>query len=118
MKLKIKISNLCCFFFLILLCNCVQSSASLFGPVMTGAKTGSVYQTGFSYASSKIIKSQLGEEPSDYIKKILNKKSYTSKSYPNFNEDHFYESKKLSLNKEFSKIEYDEFLSSVKKMLK
>ena len=118
MKLKIKISNLCCLFFLILLCNCVQSSASLFGPVITGAKTGSFYQTGFSYASSNIIKNQLGENPSDYIKKILNQKSHASQSYLNFNEDHFYENKKLSSNKEFSKIEYDEFLSSVKKMLK
>jgi len=118
MKLKIKIYNLCCFFSLLFLCNCIQSSASLFGPIVTGAKTGSIYQTGFSYASSNILKNQLGEEPSDYIKKILNKKSYSSKSYSNFNEDHFYENKKLSFKKEFSKIEYDEFLSSVKKMLK
>ena len=38
-----------------LLSNCTAPTASLFGPLMTGAKTGSIYQASISYGSNKIF---------------------------------------------------------------
>tara|TARA_B100000900_G_C20314682_1_gene607646 strand:- start:384 stop:683 length:300 start_codon:yes stop_codon:yes gene_type:complete len=35
--------------------NCSAPTASLFGPVFTGVKTGSVYQASLSYGSNKIL---------------------------------------------------------------
>ncbi len=43
---------LLCFF---LLSNCVANSSALLGPVITGARTGSVYQATLSYGSGKIM---------------------------------------------------------------
>tara|TARA_Y100000996_G_scaffold326924_1_gene262973 strand:+ start:347 stop:646 length:300 start_codon:yes stop_codon:yes gene_type:complete len=37
------------------LTNCSAPTASLFGPVFTGAKTGSVYQASLSYGSNIIL---------------------------------------------------------------
>ena len=37
------------------LTNCSAPTASLFGPVFTGAKTGSVYQASLSYGSNRIL---------------------------------------------------------------
>ena len=35
--------------------NCTTPGTALLGPVITGAKTGSVYQASLSYSSSKIV---------------------------------------------------------------
>ncbi len=43
---------LSCFF---LLTNCVTNGSALLGPVITGARTGSVYQATLSFGSGKII---------------------------------------------------------------
>ena len=43
------------FFCLIFLSNCTMSSTAFLGPVFTGVKTGSVYQSSLSYGSNKII---------------------------------------------------------------
>ena len=43
------------FVFLLSLSNCATSGSALLGPIFTGAKTGSAYQTSLSYGSSKII---------------------------------------------------------------
>ena len=40
---------------LLFLTNCSAPTASLFGPVLTGAKTGSVYQASLSYGSNRIL---------------------------------------------------------------
>ena len=40
---------------LFLLSNCTAPTASLFGPMITGAKTGSIYQASLSYGSNKIF---------------------------------------------------------------
>ena len=40
---------------ILFLINCSAPTASLFGPVFTGAKTGSVYQASLSYGSNRII---------------------------------------------------------------
>ena len=65
---------------MIILSNCTQTVA-LLGPAMTGAKTGNIYQSGFSYASSNIIKKQFGQSPSEFVKSRLikiNNKDKTS----------------------------------------
>ncbi len=40
---------------LLFLNNCSAPTASLFGPVLTGAKTGSIYQASLSYGSNRIL---------------------------------------------------------------
>ena len=40
---------------ILFLTNCSAPTASLFGPVLTGAKTGSVYQASLSYGSNRIL---------------------------------------------------------------
>ena len=40
---------------LFLLSNCTAPTASLFGPMITGAKSGSIYQASLSYGSNKIF---------------------------------------------------------------
>jgi len=65
---------------MIILSNCTQTVA-LLGPAMTGAKTGNIYQSGFSYASSNIIKKQFGQSPSEFVQSRLikiNNKDKTS----------------------------------------
>ena len=57
-------------FFLLLLNGCVQSSAFL-GPAVTVASTGSVYQAGLSYASSKAIIKITGKTPAENVKIFL-----------------------------------------------
>ena len=47
-----KIYCLLCFF---LISNCALPSSAFLGPVYTGVKTGSIYQTSLSYSSSKIV---------------------------------------------------------------
>ena len=49
-------------FILIMLSNCVGSSASLLGPAITAVKTGNVYHAGLSYTSNNIIKKKLFNE--------------------------------------------------------
>ncbi len=41
---------------LLLLSNCSAPTASLFGPILTGARTGSIYQASISYGTNKIVK--------------------------------------------------------------
>ena len=43
------------FFLLLFLHNCASPSTALLGPVITGAKTGSVYQASLSYSSGRVI---------------------------------------------------------------
>ena len=42
-------------FLLVLTSNCTISGSAFLGPVFTGARTGSVYQSSLSYTSNKII---------------------------------------------------------------
>ena len=39
----------------LLLSNCVSQSTSLIGPVITGARTGSIYQASLSFGSGKLM---------------------------------------------------------------
>ena len=65
--MKFKIFFLC---FLLVLTNCSAPGTALLGPILTGLKTGSAYQTSISYGSNKLI-GQINRE----FKK--NKKSFT-----------------------------------------
>ena len=49
------LKNFFIFLCLILLSNCSIPSSAFLGPVYTGVKTGSVYQTSLSYSSGKVI---------------------------------------------------------------
>ena len=49
---------------------CVQSTA-FFGPAVTVASTGSVYQAGLSYASTKAIVKITGKTPAENVKSFL-----------------------------------------------
>ena len=40
---------------LLMLSNCASTGSAFLGPVITGAKTGSVYQASLSYSSGKMI---------------------------------------------------------------
>ena len=51
----IMIKKLLYFFCLILLTNCTTPGSAFLGPVFTGARTGSVYQSSLSYSSGKVI---------------------------------------------------------------
>ena len=40
---------------LLILTNCASPGTAFLGPVITGAKTGSIYQASISYSSSKVM---------------------------------------------------------------
>jgi hypothetical protein len=106
-----------CLLFLPMLNGCIQSSASLFGPAITVAKTGNIYQAGFSYASNNVIKKEFGKSPTEYVRGVLNKNSYTSELVFIASEKKNIEDTKFSLISENSNNNYEEFLGAVKKML-
>ena len=59
---------------LFLLSNCTAPTASLFGPMITGAKTGSIYQASLSYGSNKVfhdLKKSNNKNSNEISKKIL-----------------------------------------------
>ena len=59
---------------LLILNNCATSGSALLGPIITGAKTGSIYQASISYSSGRIINELVSSEISSKKKGIdLNK---------------------------------------------
>ena len=56
-----KFFYLFCFF---LISNCSMPHTTFLGPIYTGVKSGSVYQTSLSYTSSKILKDIREEDTS------------------------------------------------------
>ena len=62
-------------FFLLFFNGCVQSTA-LLGPSYTLISTGNVYQAGFSYGSSKVIKKMTDKTPTENIKSLLDNKKF------------------------------------------
>jgi hypothetical protein len=69
--------NLIIISLLLLLTNCGISSSAFLGPVYTGAKTGSVYQTSLSYSSGKVVNTL---NPKELINKINKKKKFINKN--------------------------------------
>ena len=68
------------------LTGCLQNAAFL-GPAVTVASTGSIYQAGLSYGSSKVIKKATGKTPTENIKSFLDSKNSTvdkEESYDEF----------------------------------
>jgi hypothetical protein len=57
---------------LMLLTNCSAPGTALLGPIFTGAKTGSIYQTSISYGSNRII---------DEFRKKENLKTFNNQSF-------------------------------------
>ena len=72
---------------LILLNGCIQHSA-LMGPAITIGTTGNIYQAGFSYASTEVIKSKTGSYPSklfaNFLKDAQAKKQMTEEQFDIF----------------------------------
>tara|TARA_Y100000996_G_scaffold355876_1_gene296566 strand:+ start:831 stop:1139 length:309 start_codon:yes stop_codon:yes gene_type:complete len=65
------------FFIILLLTHCSAPGTALLGPAITGAKTGSVYQTSLSYGTGQIIKKL---NPSDSFYETDNQKKNTTYS--------------------------------------
>ena len=104
--------------------NCVTPTASLFGPAVTGLKSGSIYQSGLSYASNNIIEKKLGISPTKFITKFLDENLDKSESE---SESTFIDTgnrKKETKNIKFVQNlkdienEHNNFVKAVKKMLK
>ena len=59
---------------LLFLNNCATPGSALLGPIITGAKTGSIYQASISYSSGRLINELVSSEISSKKKGIdLNK---------------------------------------------
>tara|TARA_B110000967_G_C18321882_1_gene287908 strand:+ start:71 stop:508 length:438 start_codon:yes stop_codon:yes gene_type:complete len=125
LKLKKIFYTLSYIFTLTILSNCVTTSASLIGPVITAAKTGNVYQAGLSYASNNIIKNQLGSTPSEYVINLINQDSDEDTQNPSedglilsINKSNKLKKIELSLNSKKNEPNYGDFLKAVEKVLK
>ena len=60
--------------FLLFLNNCATPGSALLGPIITGAKTGSIYQASISYSTGRIMNELVSSEISSKKKGIdLNK---------------------------------------------
>jgi hypothetical protein len=125
LKLKKFFYTLSCMFALTILSNCVTTSASFLGPVITAAKTGNVYQAGLSYTSNNIIKNQLGSYPSEYVINLIKQDSDEDTQNPyedglilSINKSNKLKNIELSLNSENNEHTYDEFIKAVEKILK
>ena len=71
--------------FVLFLNSCAQNAA-LLGPAITGVSTGSVYQAGLSYGSSKVVKKVTGKTPTENFKQIIedNNKTEVAKTNDEF----------------------------------
>jgi hypothetical protein len=72
---------------LLILTNCGAPGTALLGPAFTGARTGSVYQSGLSYGSSHVIK-----KTKESLKKIKEAKTVVYQQVDDLN-------KKIKKNK-------------------
>jgi|MDTF01.1.fsa_nt_gb pyruvate/oxaloacetate carboxyltransferase len=118
MKLKKKILVICYLFFFTMLSNCVQSTVGLFGPALTGARTGNIYQSGFSYASSNIVKKKFGKTPTEYVANLIQKHSNEETDIDIKNITNPTDNIKFTQDYENTKDDHNNFVAAVKKMLK
>ena len=124
-KLKKNFYTINCMFVLMMLSNCVGTSASLLGPVITATKTGNVYQAGLSYASNNIIKNQLGSTPAEYVINLIKQDSDEDTQNPyedglilSINKSNKLKNIELSLNSQINEPTYGDFLKAVEKVSK
>ena len=115
-----KNKNILPFLFLVLLSNCVTPTASLFGPAVTGRKSGSISQSGLSYASNNIIEKKLGISPTKFITKFLDENLDKSESTFVDIGNRKKETKNIKFVQNLKDIEneHNNFVRAVKKMLK
>ena len=125
LKLKKIFYTLSCMFALTILSNCVTTSASLLGPVITAAKTGNIYQAGLSYTSNNVIKNQLGSTPGEYVINLISQDSDEDTQNPyedglilSINKSNKLKDIELSLNSKNDEPTYGDFLKAVEKVLK
>jgi hypothetical protein len=125
LKLKKFFYTIGCLYALTMVSNCVGTSASLLGPVITAAKTGNVYQAGLSYTSNKIIKNQLGSTPSEYVINLIKQDSDEDTQNPyedglilSINKSNKLKNIELSLKSKNNEPTYDDFLKAVERVLK
>tara|TARA_B100001057_G_C22710139_1_gene895412 strand:+ start:85 stop:402 length:318 start_codon:yes stop_codon:yes gene_type:complete len=68
------------FILLIFLSNCSTAPTALLGPILTGAKTGSIYQTSISYGSNKILNDLRKKNKSEELKNSFTADTFLSTS--------------------------------------
>ena len=108
-------------FYLLLLpflSGCLQSTTSLFGPSVTVAKSGSIYQGGLSFATNKLVTKGLGQPPIEFVENLIFKKSNKDHTDITINEKN--DSKVIAslVNEKNDNQKHTEFINAVKKMLK
>ena len=82
---------------LLILNNCASPTTALLGPSITGVRTGSIYQAGFSYSSGQVL-----EKAKKHLEKVKETKKIVSQQ----------------LNKVVSGNQADIFFKAVKDNLK
>ena len=90
---------------LLILNNCASPTTALLGPSITGVRTGSIYQAGFSYSSSKVL-----EKTKKHYEKIKKTKKIVSHKLNQLNDEII----KDKLNRVVSGNQADIFFKAVK----
>ena len=94
---------------LLILNNCASPTTALLGPSITGVRTGSIYQAGFSYSSTHVL-----EKTKKHYEKIKKTKKIVSQKLNQFNDEII----KDKLNRVVSSNQADIFFKAVKDNLK
>ena len=63
---------------LLILNNCASPTTALLGPSITGVRTGSIYQAGFSYSSGQVL-----EKAQTHLEKVRETKKIVSQQLNN-----------------------------------
>ena len=90
-----------------LMSNCTMSGTAFLGPVFTGARTGSVYQSSLSLSSAKVINHIKIEKN---FKKFSEKLNIKNKDINNSNESYVNKDPYILIAYKVDKIEFSEVL--------
>ena len=113
-KIKIVILYLS---FLIILNGCIQSTSSLFGPSITIAKTGNIYQGGASLVSNQIMAKKFGKPPIELIEDLFTKNPTIDKSNGLVTKKNNFKNIVSLVNEKNNEQEHSDFVNAVKKVL-
>jgi hypothetical protein len=94
---------------LLILNNCASPTTALLGPSITGVRTGSIYQAGFSYSSGQVL-----QKAKKHLEKIEKTKKIVSQQIDQLNDKII----KDKLNRVVSSNQADIFFKAVKDNLK
>ena len=100
-----------------MLSGCVQST-TLFGPTITIAKSGSVYQGGLSYATNKLVANELGKHPTEFIEKIFSQRHNKNKTDYTINKKIDFRNIVTQVDEKSYEKDHTDFIKAVKKILK